>query len=47
VKCTHLASTEDLDGRIEIRHASDGRALSPAKDLSHHDKDKDDDDSEI
>jgi DUF4097 and DUF4098 domain-containing protein YvlB len=35
-----------VNGRIEIRHASDGRALSPAKDLSHHDKD-DDDDSEI
>jgi DUF4097 and DUF4098 domain-containing protein YvlB len=34
-----------VNGRIEIRHASDGRALSPAKDLSHHDKD--DDDSEI
>jgi DUF4097 and DUF4098 domain-containing protein YvlB len=36
----------NVNGRIEIRHASDGRALSPAKDLSHHDKD-DDDDSEI
>ena len=36
---------EDVNGRIEIRHASDGRALSPAKDLSH--RDKDDDDSEI
>jgi DUF4097 and DUF4098 domain-containing protein YvlB len=28
---------EDVNGRIEIRHASDGRALSPAKDLSHGD----------
>ncbi|HXC43386.1 MAG TPA: DUF4097 family beta strand repeat-containing protein [Candidatus Dormibacteraeota bacterium] len=37
---------ENVNGRIEIRHASDGRALSPAKDLSHGDKD-DDDDSEI
>jgi len=37
---------ENVNGHIEIRHASDGRALSPAKDLSHRDKD-DDDDSEI
>ncbi|MFZ1009911.1 MAG: DUF4097 family beta strand repeat-containing protein [Candidatus Sulfotelmatobacter sp.] len=37
---------ENVNGRIEIRHASDGRVLSPAKDLSHHDKD-DDDDSKI
>jgi DUF4097 and DUF4098 domain-containing protein YvlB len=36
---------ENVNGRIDIRHASDGRTLSPAKDLSHHDKD--DDDSEI
>jgi DUF4097 and DUF4098 domain-containing protein YvlB len=36
----------NVNGRIEIRHASDGRALSPAKDLSHRDKDEDDD-SEI
>jgi DUF4097 and DUF4098 domain-containing protein YvlB len=36
----------NVNGRIEIRHASDGRALSPVKDLSHRDKD-DDDDSEI
>jgi DUF4097 and DUF4098 domain-containing protein YvlB len=35
----------NVNGRIEIRHASDGRALSPAKDLGHGDKD--DDDSEI
>jgi DUF4097 and DUF4098 domain-containing protein YvlB len=34
---------ENVNGRIEIRHASDGRALSPAKDLSHGDKDDDDD----
>lgn len=33
---------EDVNGRIEIRHASDGRALSPAKDLSHRDDDDDD-----
>jgi len=36
----------NVNGRIEIRHASDGRTLSPAKDLGHRDKD-DDDDSEI
>ncbi len=36
----------NVNGRIEIRHASDGRALTPAKDLGHRDKD-DDDDSEI
>jgi DUF4097 and DUF4098 domain-containing protein YvlB len=28
---------EDVNGRIEIRHASDGRTLSPVKDLSHGD----------
>jgi DUF4097 and DUF4098 domain-containing protein YvlB len=32
---------ENVNGRIEIHHASDGRALSPAKDLSHRDKDDD------
>jgi DUF4097 and DUF4098 domain-containing protein YvlB len=31
---------EDVNGRIEIRHASDGRALSPVKDLSHGDSDE-------
>ena len=36
---------EDVNGRIQIHHASDGRALSPAKDLSH--RDDDDDDSKI
>jgi DUF4097 and DUF4098 domain-containing protein YvlB len=36
---------EDVNGRIQIHHASDGRALSPAKDLSH--RDDDDDDSSI
>jgi DUF4097 and DUF4098 domain-containing protein YvlB len=34
---------DNVNGRIEIRHASDGRALSPAKDLSHGEKDDDDD----
>ena len=35
---------ENVNGRIEIRHASDGRALSPVKDLSHRDRDNDDND---
>ena len=38
---THI-KLEDVNGRIEIRHAQDGRALSPVKDLSHGDKDDDD-----
>jgi len=42
---THIR-LENVNGRIEIRHAEDGRALSPVKDLEHHDRD-DDDDSEI
>jgi DUF4097 and DUF4098 domain-containing protein YvlB len=42
---THIR-LENVNGRIDIRHAEDGHALSPAKDLSHHDRD-DDDDSEI
>jgi DUF4097 and DUF4098 domain-containing protein YvlB len=37
---------ENVNGRIQIRHASDGRALSPVKDLSHRDGD-DDEDSHI
>jgi hypothetical protein len=36
----------DVNGRIEIRHAQDGHAVSPVKDRSHSDKD-DDNDSEI
>lgn len=32
----------DVNGHIEIRHAQDGRALSPVKDRSHHEKDDDD-----
>jgi hypothetical protein len=32
---------EAVNGHIEIRHASDGRALSPVKDLSRRDKDDD------
>jgi len=29
----------DVNGRIEIRHAQDGRAMSPVKDLGHRDDD--------
>jgi DUF4097 and DUF4098 domain-containing protein YvlB len=36
----------DVNGRIEIRHADDGRALSPVRDLGSHNRDEDDD-SEI
>lgn len=36
----------NVNGRIEIHHAQDGRALSPVKDRSHNGSD-DDDDSEI
>jgi DUF4097 and DUF4098 domain-containing protein YvlB len=42
---THI-KLENVNGRIEIHHAQDGRALSPVKDLIHHDKDKDDDDDD-
>lgn len=42
---THIRLS-NVNGRIEIHHAQDGRALSPVKDLTHHDHD-DDDDSEI
>jgi DUF4097 and DUF4098 domain-containing protein YvlB len=39
----------NVNGRIEIRHANDGRTLSTVKDLSKHDRDddRDDDDDEI
>ncbi|HYA23792.1 MAG TPA: hypothetical protein VEF05_06505 [Terriglobales bacterium] len=33
----------NVNGRIEVRHANDGRPLSSVKDLSHHDRDDDDD----
>ena len=36
----------NVNGSIEVHHAQDGRALSPVKDLSHRDRD-DNDDSEI
>jgi hypothetical protein len=44
-KCGSHIHLSDVNGRIEIRHAQDGRAMSPVKDRSHHDKD--DDGSEI
>jgi hypothetical protein len=37
---------ENVNGRIEIRHANDGKALSPAKSLiQNHDEDDDEDDT--
>jgi hypothetical protein len=40
---------KNVNGQIEVRHASDGHAMSPVKDLSgkDHDREDDDDDSEI
>ena len=39
---------ENVNGRIEIHHANDNRALSPATDLNHdRDRDSDDDDDDI
>ena len=32
----------NVNGHVEVHHAQDGHALSPAKDLSHRDKDDDD-----
>jgi hypothetical protein len=44
---THI-QLSDVNGRIEIRHANDGHALSPAKDLNQDDHDdRDDDDDKI
>jgi DUF4097 and DUF4098 domain-containing protein YvlB len=37
----------NVNGRIGIRHANDGHALSPAKDLNHSNRNDDDDDDEI
>jgi len=31
----------NVNGRVEIHHAQDGRSISPVKDLSHRDKDDD------
>ncbi|HZQ96300.1 MAG TPA: DUF4097 family beta strand repeat-containing protein [Candidatus Sulfotelmatobacter sp.] len=33
----------NVNGRIDIHHAQDGRAMSPVKDRSHRDKEDDDD----
>jgi hypothetical protein len=38
---THIRLS-DVNGRIEVRHAQDGRAISPVKDRSRADKDDDD-----
>lgn len=32
----------NVNGRVEVHHAQDGHAMSPAKDLGHRDKDDDD-----
>jgi DUF4097 and DUF4098 domain-containing protein YvlB len=40
---THI-KVENVNGRIQIHHAQDGRVLSPVKDLSGHDKDGEDED---
>lgn len=37
----------NVNGRIEIRHAQDGHAMSPATDRGRHDNNNDDDDSDI
>ncbi|MGA2101292.1 MAG: DUF4097 family beta strand repeat-containing protein [Candidatus Sulfotelmatobacter sp.] len=42
---THI-KLSNVNGRVEIHHAQDGHAMSPAKDRGQRDKD-DDDDSEI
>jgi len=41
---THIRIS-NVNGRVEVHHAEDGRALSPVKDLSGRDKDDDDDSS--
>lgn len=38
---THI-KLSDVNGRVEIRHAQDGRTMSPVKNRSHHDDDDDD-----
>jgi len=43
---THI-KVSNVNGRIEIRHAQDGRSMSPIKDLGSRDRDKDDDDDTI
>lgn len=43
---THI-KLSNVNGRIEIRHADDGRALSPVKDLGSRERDNDDDDDTI
>jgi DUF4097 and DUF4098 domain-containing protein YvlB len=43
---THIRIS-NVNGRVEVHHAQDGRALSPVKDMSGRDKDDEDDDSSI
>lgn len=37
---THIR-VSNVNGRVEVHHAQDGRALSPVKDMNHGDKDDD------
>jgi DUF4097 and DUF4098 domain-containing protein YvlB len=39
---THI-DLKSVNGRLEIRHAADGKTLSPVKDLGHHDNGDDSD----
>ena len=43
---THI-KISNVNGRIEIRHAQDGRSMSPVKDLGSRDRNSDDDDDTI
>jgi len=44
---THI-QISNVNGRVEIRHANDGRAIGSVRDLNHadHDRDRDDDDDD-
>ena len=46
-KGSSTSRSSNVNGRIEIRHAQDGHAMSPVKDRNHRNHDNDDDDSEI
>jgi DUF4097 and DUF4098 domain-containing protein YvlB len=39
-------TVSNVNGRVDVRHAQDGHAMSPVKDLSHRDKDRDKDDDD-
>jgi hypothetical protein len=40
-KGTTQIRLHNVNGRVEIHRAQDGRSLSPVKDLSHRDRDDD------